>query len=34
MQDLFYLVLTLFAFGVLVALVKGVERLRQGAGDE
>lgn len=34
MQDIFFLVLTLLAFGLLVALVHGAERLRQGAGDE
>ena len=34
MQDLLFLVLTLLAFGLLIALVKGTERLRQGAGDE
>lgn len=34
MQDLLYLILTLMAFALLFALVKGTERLRQGAGDE
>lgn len=34
MQDLFYLVLTAVFLALLVALVKGTERLRKGAGDE
>lgn len=34
MQDLFYLLLTLLSFGLLAALIKGTDRLRQGAGDE
>lgn len=34
MLDLLYLALTLLAFTLLFALVKGAERLRQGAGDE
>lgn len=34
MLDVFFLILTLTAFGLLVALVHGAERLRQGAGDE
>lgn len=34
MQDLFYLVLTAVVFALLIALVKGTELLRKGAGDE
>lgn len=34
MQDLIFLALTLMAFVLLFALVKGTERLRLGAGDE
>lgn len=34
MQDLFFLLITIAAFGLLVGLIKGTERLRQGAGDE
>ncbi len=34
MQDIFFVLLTLVAFGLLAALIKGTERLRQGAGDE
>jgi hypothetical protein len=32
--DLAFLALTAIAFALLFALVKGTERLRQGAGDE
>lgn len=34
MQDFFFVAVSLIAFGLLVALVHGAERLRQGAGDE
>lgn len=34
MQDLLLIALTLLAFGLLASLIKGTERLRQGANDE
>lgn len=34
MQDLFFLAISLFAFFLLFALLRGVETLRQGASDE
>lgn len=34
MQDIIFVLITLFAFGLLAALIKGSESLRQGAGDE
>lgn len=34
MQDLFFIATAGLVFGLLVGLVKGTERLRQGATDE
>ncbi len=33
-QDLIFIALTALVFGLFIALVKGMEHLRQGAGDE
>lgn len=34
MQDLLFVVVSVAAFGVLVALVSGLEKLRKGVSDE